>query len=269
MRIALGLAYHGARFDGWQTQPSRRAVQDHVQAALAVIAGQAVGIVAAGRTDAGVHATGQVVHFDAPVRRPPNAWVRGTNAHLPAGVSIRWAVEVPDDFHARFSARSRTYVYLLQAGPTRPALLDGLVGWFHLPLDIGAMRSAAAHLIGRHDFTSFRAASCQARTPVRTIHELTIVQRGAYIVITVRADAFLHHMVRNIVGALVYVGKGAHPPHWMTAVLAARDRTGAPPTFAPDGLALVEVEYDARFGLPDRTADGTHFGRIDLPWNPG
>ncbi|MSQ18664.1 MAG: tRNA pseudouridine(38-40) synthase TruA [Betaproteobacteria bacterium] len=250
MRIAIGLAYDGSHFEGWQTQPSKRGIQDHLEQALAQVADQPIKVTGAGRTDTGVHATGQVAHFDTAVERPLTAWVRGANSLLPPSIAIRWAVLVTDDFHARFGARSRTYRYLLYASPVRPALQPTQVGWFHLPLDVAAMQVAAAHLVGRHDFSSFRAAECQAKTPVRAIESLTIVERGPYVHIAVRADAFLHHMVRNIVGALVYVGKGAHPPAWLAQLLAMRDRRHAPPTFSAAGLYLTDIEYDAVFELP-------------------
>lgn len=254
MRLALGVAYDGSGFDGWQTQPTGRTVQDHLERALAAVADAPVATVAAGRTDAGVHATGQVVHFDTEATRPLSAWVRGVNAHLPAAVAVQWAAAVPDDFHARFSATGRAYRYVLLNAPVRPALFAQQIGWHHQPLDVEAMRAAATHLVGRHDFSSFRSADCQARTPVRTLRSLDIVASGPTIVFSLAADAFLHHMVRNLVGALVYVGKGAHPPEWMGALLAERDRRRAPPTFGAAGLYLAGVEYDPRFGLPEATA---------------
>lgn len=260
MRIALGLAYDGSAFEGWQSQPSGRTVQDAVEAALASIASHPVRVVAAGRTDTGVHAAGQVIHFDTNAERPESAWVRGVNAHLPAGIAVRWMRAVPDDFHARFAARSRTYHYVLLDDPVRPALFAEQVGWFHQPLALEAMREAAAALVGRHDFTSFRSAECQAKTPVREVRALDIRRHGAYLVITITADAFLHHMVRNIVGALVYVGKGTHKPERVSETLAARDRRLAPPTFSPAGLYLSRVEYDPGLDLPDSP--------FPLPWLP-
>jgi tRNA pseudouridine38-40 synthase len=249
-RIALGVEYNGAAFRGWQTQVGGQTIQDALEAALAQIAGEPIATVAAGRTDAGVHATGQVVHFDAPVARPLTAWVRGTNSHLPEGVAVLWAVEVAGDFHARFSAQGRAYRYVLVNRPVRSAVLAGRAGWFHRPLDCDAMQAAANLLLGRHDFSAFRAAECQARSPVRDLRRATVSRRGELLVFDFAADAFLHHMVRNLVGSLVYVGKGAHPPAWVAEVLAGRDRKLAAPTFSPDGLYLVGVDYEAHWGLP-------------------
>ena len=261
MRIALGLEYEGAAFAGWQTQPQGNTVQDALEPALAEIAGAPVRVTCAGRTDAGVHAAAQVVHFDAPAARPENAWVRGVNAHLPDSIAVRWSREVTDEFHARFSARSRSYRYLLHNHAVRPALLHGRVGWFHLPLDIGAMHAGAALLLGEQDFSAFRAAGCQARSPVKTLHRAEVSRHGDCIVFDFRASAFLHHMVRNMVGALVYVGKGAHPPEWIGDLVASRDRSLAAPTFSPHGLYLSGVEYEARWQLPMN-------GRIIAPFDP-
>lgn len=253
-RIALGVEYDGTAFCGWQTQAAGGAVQDAVEAALSVIAGAPVATVAAGRTDAGVHASGQVVHADVPANRPLSAWVRGVNSHLPAGVAVVWAREVEADFHARFSATGRRYRYLLLNRPVRPAVLAGRVGWHHQPLDVAAMREAAALLVGRHDFTSFRAAECQAKSPLRDLRQADVAVAGDLVAFDFAADAFLHHMVRNLVGSLVYVGKGAYPPAWVRELLAARDRRLAAPTFSPHGLYLVGVDYDARWGLPTPSA---------------
>lgn len=250
MRIALGLEYDGRLFSGWQTQPDGRTVQDALETALAEIACHPVKVIAAGRTDAGVHASEQVVHFETRARRQPTAWVRGVNRFLPAGVAVLWAQEVSDEFHARFSASARSYSYYLLNHPVRPGLASGRVGWFHAPLDLSAMREAACRLLGTHDFSSFRAAECQARTPVRSLARFDIDRSGDLIRFDLRADAFLHHMVRNLVGALVYVGKGAYEPAWISSLLAERDRRRAPPTFMPDGLYLTGVTYPLHFGLP-------------------
>jgi tRNA pseudouridine38-40 synthase len=249
-RIALGIEYAGDSFEGWQTQPHGRTVQDAVSAALGQVAGAPVSLVCAGRTDTGVHATAQVAHFDPPATRPLSAWVRGTNSHLPPGVAVRWAREVDERFHARFSATARHYRYVLFNSPVRPALLSARAGWFHLPLDGAAMAAAAAHLVGTHDFSAFRAAACQAKSPVRSVRHARISAEGDYWLFDFCADAFLHHMIRNLVGALVYVGKGKHPPDWMAQLLAAKDRTRAAPTFAPDGLYLCGVEYPPDWPLP-------------------
>ena len=250
MRVAIGVAYDGGPFDGWQSQPSGNTVQDRLEAALAAIGGAPVRLVAAGRTDAGVHATAQVAHFDTDAVRPESAWVRGTNAHLPEAIAVQWACGVDGDFHARYSARTRTYRYLLYNHPVRPSVLAGLVGWFHLPLDAEAMCAAAQHLEGEHDFSAFRSAECQAKTPVRTLERVSVERRGEYVVFELVANAFLHHMVRNVVGALVYVGKGAHPPEWLGELLAGRDRSRAAPTFGPAGLYLADVRYPDRWQLP-------------------
>jgi len=250
MRIALGLEYDGAAFCGWQTQPGRCAVQDALEVALAAIAGHPVGTVCAGRTDAGVHGAGQVVHFDTAVPRPPTAWTRGVNTHLPETVSVLWAREVSEDFHARFSARARTYRYLLLSRAVRPGLEQGRVGWTHRPLDPVAMAAGAAHLVGEHDFSAFRAAECQAASPVRALTRLDVRHRDGLFAFDLTANAFLQHMVRNIVGCLVEVGAGRQPPDWVAAVLAGRDRRLAAPTFSPEGLYLCDVDYDAAHGLP-------------------
>lgn len=250
MRIALGVEYDGSAFNGWQTQPNGRTVQDRLEAALTRIAGAPVSVVAAGRTDTGVHASGQVVHFDTEAVRPLSAWVRGVNTYLPETVAIRWAKAVDDDFHARFSATGRRYRYLLINHPVRPALAHGRVGWFHLPLDLGAMQAAADHLLGEHDFSVFRAAECQARTPVKVLRRARVGRVGDLIHFDFEASAFLHHMVRNMVGSLVYVGKGSYPPAWIAELLAGRDRRLAAPTFSPAGLYLIGVEYDQRWQIP-------------------
>jgi len=252
MRIALGLEYDGSRFLGWQTQPGGGTVQDCLEAALATIAGGEVGVTCAGRTDRGVHALEQVVHFDVGVARPDSAWVRGVNAVLPDSVAVQWSREMPPEFHARYAARARTYRYVLLNRAVRPALAARHAGWFHLPLDVAAMRAGARHLVGEHDFSAFRSAECQAPSPVRTLSELEIDARGERIDFVMRANAFLHHMVRNIVGTLVYVGAGRQPPGWVAEVLESRQRARAAPTFAAEGLYLARVEYEPHWGLPRR-----------------
>lgn len=248
--MALGVEYDGSRFCGWQTQPEGCAVQDAFERALCEIADMPVSTVCAGRTDAGVHALAQVVHFDTDARRPPSAWVRGVNALLPPSCAVTWAREMAEDFHARYSAESRSYRYILLNDPVRPAAAHARVGWFHLPLDLEKMRSAARLLVGEHDFSAFRSAECQARSPVRTVKRLDLVRSGTYVMFDVQANAYLHHMVRNIVGCLVYVGKGKFPPEWVGELLAGRDRTRAAPTFAAAGLYLAQVEYGPHWGLP-------------------
>jgi tRNA pseudouridine38-40 synthase len=251
MRIALAIEYAGDAFCGWQSQPSGCGVQDALERALGEIAGERITTIAAGRTDAGVHATSQIVHFDTDKARPLTAWVRGANALLPATAAVLWAQRVADDFHARFAATARHYTYLLLAQPQRPALLAKRVGWYHASLDVETMRAAAAHLAGTHDFSAFRAAGCQAKSPVKTLTRIDAGIHGDLIRFDFSADAFLHHMLRNIVGSLVYVGAGKHPPEWIAQLLAARDRTQAAPTFAADGLYLAGADYSARFALPD------------------
>ncbi len=250
MRIALGLEYDGSAFCGWQTQPGGCGVQDHVQQALSRLADASVEVTAAGRTDTGVHATAQVVHFDTEARREEISWVRGTNSNLHEGARVTWAREVAADFHARYSARSRTYRYLLLDAPVAPAILRGRVGWHHRALDVELMARGLAALVGAHDFSAFRDAQCQAKSPVRHLLSAQVARERGLIVFTFRANAFLHHMIRNIVGAMVYVGAGKQPDTWIAQLLVQRDRRLAAPTFAPDGLYLAGVEYDPAFGLP-------------------
>ena len=251
MRIALGLEYDGSTFCGWQSQPSGCGVQDYLERALANIAGHPLRVVTAGRTDTGVHALEQVVHFDTTAYRPDSAWVRGVNSFLPPSVAIQWAKPVADDFHARFGAIERAYRYILLNQTVRPGLMQGKVGWYHLPLNVEAMRVAANMLIGEHDFSAFRAAECQAKSPVKVMRAIDIVQQGNFIVFDLRANAFLHHMVRNIIGSLIYVGNGKHNPDWMQLLLQCADRTQAAPTFSPAGLYLAKIAYDAKWALPD------------------
>lgn len=250
MRIALGIEYEGSGFCGWQTQPSGCAVQDRLEAALAQIAGVPVATVCAGRTDAGVHALAQVVHFDCGVERPEAAWVRGVNALLPPALAVLWAKTMSAGFHARFAATARHYRYVLLDHPVRAAADHGRVGWFHAPLEVERMREAAACLLGEHDFSAFRSAQCQAKSPVRVLTQLDVKRRGPYITFDCCANGFLHHMVRNVVGSLVYVGAGRHDARWMAGLLQARDRTRAAPTFDAAGLYLTRVDYDAMWGLP-------------------
>lgn len=254
-RIALGVEYNGAAFRGWQIQPGGGTVQDALQAALAQIAGQPLSVVCAGRTDAGVHATGQVVHFDTDLDRPITAWVRGVNTFLPDAVAVRWAQPVEAGFHARFSAYARRYRYLLLNRPQRPGVQSGRVGWCHQSLDVERMQLAADLLVGEHDFSSFRAAECQARSPVKTMREARVQRVGEVIIFDFEASAFLHHMVRNLVGSLVYIGQARQPVEWMQALLEVCDRRVAAPTFAAQGLYLVGVRYEACWGLPNPIDD--------------
>lgn len=255
MRLALGIEYDGSTYCGWQSQADGRTVQDVLQRSLSQIAGEPITVVAAGRTDTGVHALEQVVHFDTQSKRPLTAWVRGVNALLPSNIAVLWAHAVGEEFHARFSAQARSYSYYLYCRPVRSAVQSGKVGWFHQPLDIGNMRAAALCLLGEHNFSAFRASACQAKSPVKTISRLDIQEQGNFIRLDLTANAFLHHMVRNIVGCLVYVGKGKHPPQWLQQVLENRDRSQAAPTFSPDGLYLRRITYDPKWGLPQSKQD--------------
>ncbi len=250
MRIALGVEYDGAQFCGWQSQPQRCGVQDALETAIARMTLKPTRIHAAGRTDTGVHAFMQITHLECEVARPLTAWVRGVNAFLPATVRVVWAQFVSDDFHARFSATQRHYQYLLLNQPTAPAIHASKAGWYHLPLDVSAMQAAIAFLQGEHDFSAFRASECQAKSPMRTLTQATIIAHQESIVFNFSANAFLQHQVRNMVGALVYVGNGKHPPEWIAHLLKQKNRTLSPPTFSPNGLYLTGVDYDAKFNLP-------------------
>jgi len=250
-RIALGLEYDGTPFEGWQTQPHGRTVQDALERAIAHFTGETIATICAGRTDAGVHALGQVVHFDTSCVRPEQAWVRGVNRFLPEQIAVAWARPVTPDFHARYGARVRHYEYWILNQPVRSPLLDRRTGWVFRALEVEAMQAAAAALLGTHDFSSFRSAQCQSATAVRNLMACDVQRMpGALVRVRMSANAFLHHMVRNIVGALVAVGTGRHDPAWMAQLLDARDRTRAEATIDPAGLYLVAVEYDACFGLP-------------------
>jgi tRNA pseudouridine38-40 synthase len=254
VRVALGIAYRGGAYSGWQSQPGGRTVQDHVDAALSTFVGAPIRSICAGRTDAGVHALNQVVHFDTDAVRPAQSWIRGTNRYLPADIAVQWCRFVADAFHARASAIGRRYVYQLLESPVRPAIESGLSGWSFRPLDGDAMQASAIALTGEHDFSAFRSAECQAASPIKTMHRLVIERRGSYWRFSFDADAFLHHMIRNIVGCLVAVGHGTRPPSWLADVLASRDRALAAATFAPDGLYFKGPYYDPVHEIPDRTA---------------
>jgi len=251
-RIACRIEYDGSRFCGWQSQPhlAVATVQDTLERGLAAVATRPLRVHCAGRTDTGVHGHGQVIHFDAAVARSPKAWVLGVNANLPPDVRIHWAVGVPAEFHARFSATARRYRYVIANTPVRPALLGGQVTWQRLPLDAGLMHAEAQALCGERDFSAFRAAACQSRSPMRNIRRIEVTRRGPLVVIDIEANAFLHHMVRNIAGALMAVGAGRQAPGWVAALLAGRDRRVAADTAPAAGLYLVAVEYPAAFALP-------------------
>ena len=252
-RIALGVAYRGTGYHGWQSQPDGQTVQDRLELALSTFAGASISTLCAGRTDSGVHGLNQVVHFDAAVDRDPISWVRGSNRYLPSDIAVQWCRPVGTGFHARNSALGRRYVYLLLESPVRPALESGLVGWVFRPLDGDTMRAAAAHLVGEHDFSSFRSADCQAATPVKRLNRISIVRHGAYWRFDFDGVAFLHHMVRNIMGCLVAVGQGSRSAAWLAAVLAARSRDAAAPTFGAAGLYFAGPYYDAEHGIPEHT----------------
>jgi tRNA pseudouridine38-40 synthase len=249
-RVALGVEYDGSAFSGWQQQPHARSVQDELQRGLTAVAAHPVALIAAGRTDAGVHALAQVVHFETTVERPLQAWVLGANSACADDVSVLWAHVVPDTFHARYSALSRRYVYRILNQAQRPSLERQRACWVRRPLHAGHMHEAARALVGTHDFSAFRAAECQSRSAERRLLEIEVDRTGDYVDISVRANAFLHHMVRNIVGTLLMVGKGDRDIAWVAAVLAGRDRRNAGPTAPPQGLYFAGVEYPAEFGLP-------------------
>ncbi len=253
MRIALGLSYSGSGYEGWQSQLSGNTVQDRLEKALGQFADQPIRTLCAGRTDAGVHALMQVVHFDTPLQRELASWVRGTNAFLPPDIAVQWAREVPDLFHCRGSAISRRYAYVLLESAVRPSVEAGRVGWVYRPMNQAAMETAAAHLVGEHDFSSFRAAQCQAKSPVKHLQRIAVSRRSAYWHFEFEANAFLHHMIRNIMGCLVAVGQGLQEPAWVREVLAARNRNAAAPTFSPAGLYFLGPRYDPAEGLPDST----------------
>lgn len=249
-RIALGIEYDGTAFAGWQAQSHATGVQSAVESALSGVADHAVAVTAAGRTDAGVHATGQVVHFDTLAERSDRAWVLGANTHLRPDVSVLWAQVVQPEFHARFSAEARSYRYVIRNAPARPSLDRDRACWVREPLDAARMHEAAQVLVGSHDFSSFRAAECQSHTPVRRLESIAVDRREALLTIDVTANAFLHHMVRNIAGVLIAVGRGKRPAQWVREVLEVKDRRLGGVTAPPQGLYLVGVRYPVDFALP-------------------
>lgn len=255
MRIAIGVEYDGSAFCGWQRQHGQPSVQAAVEEALSRVADAPIEVVVAGRTDTGVHGLAQVAHFDTGAQRSVHAWVMGANANLPKAVSLRWAMPVPEDFHARFSATGRSYRYLILNRPQRPAVRRHFVSWVYPPLDEARMQAAADLLIGRHDFSAFRASACQAKHPVRELRRLQVRRQGELLAIDAEANAFLHHMVRNLAGVLIAVGSGKQPPAWAREVLEGRDRRLAGITAPPEGLYLTGVTYPAHFGLPCQPAE--------------
>ena len=254
MRIALGIEYDGTGFHGWQRLSHGPSVQAAVEAALSKVADEPVEVVCAGRTDAGVHARCQVVHFDTRAERSRRGWMLGTNSNLPAGVAAIWAQPVADDFHARFSALARRYRYTILNRPARAALDARQVAWERMPLDAQAMHAAAQALVGENDFSAFRTVACQARSPMRNVHEIAVRRDGDRVIVEIQANAFLHHMVRNIVGSLLPVGRGEEKPEWIAQLLAGRDRAAAGPTAAAQGLAFLRPYYPAEYGLPAELA---------------
>lgn len=260
-RVAWGVAYDGRRYQGWQSQPGGQTVQDRLEAALSTFADRPVRVVCAGRTDAGVHGINQVVHADVDVEREPFSWVRGTNRYLDGDIALQWCRLVSRDFHARNSALGRRYAFLVLESPVRPALETGRCGWVFRPLDGTRMQAAAQRLIGTHDFSAFRSSECQAKSPVKTLRRLAITRHGDYWRFDFDASAFLHHMVRNVMGCLVAIGTGTRDVDWMSEVLASRSRERAAPTFAPDGLYFLGPYYDAVHGIPEHVPA--------LGWLPG
>ncbi len=258
MRIALGLQYDGSAFSGWQTQSNGQTVQDHLESALSRFIGEnndPVKTITAGRTDTGVHALGQVFHFDTEVLRPDLSWVKGVNAFLPPSVTVQWVKPVPDHFDARYMAFERSYCYALLTGSTPSPLVHGKAGFLSLPkgktLDVPAMHEAAQVLVGEHDFSSFRSSECQSKTPIKTLYQVSVIENGPWVYFIFRGNAFLHHMVRNLVGSLLLIGTGKEPVTWMSGLLAAKNRQLAGATFMADGLYLLRVGYPEQFHIPE------------------
>lgn len=263
MRFAALVEYDGSAFQGWQCQDDGPTVQGAIERALSRVADRPVRVVAAGRTDRGVHALGQVIHFDTDACRSPHSWIRGANTYLPPAVVLRTVQEVSAEFHARFSATGRHYRYLTLNRPVRPAAFAGRISWDYRPLAVERMQQAAAYLVGTHDFSSFRSVQCQAKTAVRVLHQLTVARYGDVVTIDASANAFLHHMVRNLAGVLRAIGAGERPPEWAQQVLDARDRSAGGVTAAPDGLYLLRVDYPDQFGMM-----APQSGSLVMPW-PG
>ena len=255
-RFAAGIEYDGRAYSGWQFQPGLNTVQDAVQRALSRVADSPLECVCAGRTDAGVHALGQVIHFDSDAARTERAWRLGANTYLPDDVSVAWVREIAPHFHARFSATARSYRYIIFNRDSRPALAAGRATWERRPLDAPRMQAAAQVLLGEHDFSAFRAIECQSKSPLRKVERLDVRRESEWVTIEITANAFLHHMVRNVAGLLISVGHGESPPERVAAVLAGRDRKANAATAVPDGLYLAAVRYPGEFGLPSGAASG-------------
>lgn len=251
MRIALGIEYNGYAYHGWQAQQQLSTVQGHIEESLTKIADERIQVFCAGRTDAGVHATGQVIHFDTQASRPLRAWTLGVNTHLPASISVRWAQIVDDQFHARFSALSRRYRYFIHNYSVRSAILAERTTYHHLPLNADLMHQGAQYLLGELDFSSFRSSQCESKTPMRNLQKISVSRQNELVIIEVQANAFLHHMVRNITGVLMQVGAGIRPPEWVLEVIAAKDRRQAAETAPATGLYLVKVEYPESYPFPE------------------
>jgi tRNA pseudouridine38-40 synthase len=252
MRLALAIAYNGANYSGWQFQKHSSTLQEQVEKAISLIANEAVTVTCAGRTDAGVHATGQIIHFDTQAKRDCDQWRMGINANLPAEINVQWVKVVNDEFHARFSAIERRYVYIIYVNKVRPSFLDKQITWLTQQLDVMKMNEAAQCLLGSNDFSAFRASGCQSKTAQRVIKSVNVKKHGEFIILDIKANAFLHHMVRNIVGSLIVIGKGEQSVKWMSALLAGKDRTKAAPTAKPHGLYLVGVDYPSEFNLENK-----------------
>lgn len=264
--MALGLCYDGSAWHGWQTQPSGQTVQDQVEKALYGFLTEKVPTICAGRTDTGVHALNQVIHFETAAQRPQESWVRGLNSFLPSSISVQWAQPVSKDFHARFSAQSRRYIYVLRNARVRSPILHQRVGWVFQPLCLERMQEAARYFLGTHDFSSFRSSECQAASPIRTLTQLNIHQCADWFVFEFEADGFLHHMIRNLMGALVFVGAQRRLPEWINEVLDEKDRSKSAPTFAPDGLYMAGVEYPEAYQLPSQSHWDLVLSHLGINW---
>jgi tRNA pseudouridine38-40 synthase len=251
MRIALGIEYDGSHYAGWQSQHHLKTIQDHLEKAISTVANEKIELFCAGRTDAGVHATGQVAHFNTNTTRPMSAWIKGVNTYLPSSIAIQWSKEVADGFHARFSAVTRKYRYIIYNHSARSAVLNHKVSWYVRPLNADMMHDAAQCLLGEHDFSSFRSSQCESKTPMRNLHSIHIVRNHHFVIVEIEANAFLHHMVRNIVGTLLPIGTGLKNAEWLFEVLSAKNRQLAGETAKPDGLYLIEVTYPKSYAIPE------------------